>query len=279
MGKIMVIGASGTVGSELVKELRFRGQDVVRGTSHQSDLASDQIHVDLLRPNHLEKAFAGVDRLFMLSPPGFTNQHELLGPVIEAAQMSKVNKAVLMSAMGANAYSEAPLRKAEIQLEKSKLPFNIIRPNWFMQNFNTFWIEGILKSNTIFLPVGEARTSFIDARDIALVAAELLSSDRFVNRDFDLTGGESITHAEAAETISQATGKRVRFQDIAPSEMRELLLKAGLPKDYSEFLLMILDALKQGYSERRTEAVEQITGHKPRTFAQYANDYKRFWQQ
>jgi uncharacterized protein YbjT (DUF2867 family) len=87
----------------------------------------------------------------------------------------------------------APLRKAERHLEASGLAYNVIRPNWFMQNFNTFWLHGIQTAGQIFLPVGQAKGSFIDARDIAAVAAVLLTSDAFDNRDFDLTGARRWT--------------------------------------------------------------------------------------
>jgi len=176
MSTTLVIGASGTVGSELSRLLAAQGQTVRRATS-QTPAQSDQVHLDLLRGSGLAAALDGVDRAFLLSPPGHTNQHELLGPVIDAARERGLRRVVLMSAMGANADDSAPLRRAELQLERSGLPWNVIRPNWFMQNFHTFWLHGILTQGRILLPVGQAKGSFIDARDIAAVAASLLSRD------------------------------------------------------------------------------------------------------
>ncbi|HJV51292.1 MAG TPA: NAD(P)H-binding protein [Noviherbaspirillum sp.] len=276
MSRILVVGASGTVGTELVKKLRAQGHDVVRATS-QAHPQPDQVHLNLVTHEGLDQAFQGVDKAFFLCPPGHTNQHELLGPLIDQARERQLQKVVLMTAMGANAVESAPLRQAEIRLEQSGLRYNIIRPNWFMQNFNTFWLHGILDANTVFLPVGEAKVSFIDVRDIASVAAELLGTDRFDNQDFDLTGNESLSHDQAAAVIAQASGRPVRFQDITPQAMLDGLLKAGLPADYAEFLVMILGFLKQGAAERRTDAVEKITGKAPLSFAQYAHDYRAAW--
>jgi uncharacterized protein YbjT (DUF2867 family) len=168
-------------------DLAAQGERVVEVTSRPPRTAN-QVQADRVTGAGLRAAFDGADRAFLLSPPGHVNQDELLGPVIDEARARGLKKVVLMSAMGANADEAAPLRKAEKQLEASGLPYNIIRPNWFMQNFNTFWLQGIVEQATVALPVGTAKGSFIDARDIAAVARKLLTSDTFANRDFDLTG-------------------------------------------------------------------------------------------
>lgn len=122
-----------------------------------------------------------------------------------------------------------------------------------------------------------AKGSFIDARDIAAVAAELLVSDRFNGQDFDLTGAEALDHHQVAALLTQAAGKPIGYADIPPEALREGLLAAGLPADYADFLLLILSYFKAGYSERTTDAVQTITGRAPRTLAKYAADYKNAW--
>jgi uncharacterized protein YbjT (DUF2867 family) len=169
------------------------------------------------------------------------------------------------------------MRKTEVHLERSGLAFNVIRPNWFMQNFNTFWIQGILQQGRIMLPVGQAKGSFIDARDIAAVAAALLSGTAFDGQAFDLTGARAFDHDEVAAVLSRETGRPIGYQDIAPSEMHDALLAAGLPPDYTEFMLVILGYFKAGYAERTTDAVQAITGAAPRTLEQYAKDYRAAW--
>ena len=277
MTKSLVVGASGTVGKELVKLLTEGGHHVARATSKREGLAPDQVHLDLVGGTGIKEAFAGVDRAFLLSPPGYTNQHQLLAPLIEQSKAASLSKVVLMTAMGANAFEASPMRQAELALEKSGLAYNIIRPNWFMQNFNSYWLQGIRSANKISLPVGQAKTSFIDARDIAATASALLQTDEFSNRDFDLTGPESLTHGQVAGLISEATGKAITFEDSTPEALLSQLDKAGLPRDYAEFLVMILGALKQGHAERRTDAVQAITGRAPIAFAQYARDYRAAW--
>lgn len=276
MSTFLVIGASGNVGSELSRLLVQAGHRVRRATS-RAPAAPDQVQLDALSGQGLAAAFAGVDGAFLLAPPGHARQDELLKPMIDAAVAAKVGKLVLMTAMGANADERAPLRQAERHLEASGLAWNIIRPNWFMQNFHSFWLHGIQTQAAIQLPVGQAKGSFIDTRDIAAVAARLLLSHEMDNRDFDLTGAEALDHDQVAAVLSQEAGRSIRFQDITPEAMRQGLLGAGLPADYTEFMLMILGFFKAGYAERITDDVQRITGQAARRFAAYAHEHRAAW--
>lgn len=276
MSTILVVGANGTVGTELVRLLQAQGH-AVRSATSRAPSGPGQVHLNLLTHEGLSAAFDGVERAFFLAPPGHVNQDALLKPLIDEAAKRQLKKVVLMSAMGANADENGGLRKAEVHLERSGVPYNIIRPNWFMQNFNTFWLHGIQQLGKILLPVGSAKGSFIDARDIAAVAAQLLTSDRFDNRDFDLTGPQALNHDEVAAILSRETGRTIAFEDIPPEAMRTMLLDARLPRDYAEFMLVILGFFKAGYAERTTDAVQQITGHAPRRFEQYAKDHRAAW--
>lgn len=271
----LIVGASGQVGSALSRLLEDRGQRVLRATSKSP--GPGQVKLDLVSKSGLATAFEGVDAVFLMSPPGLTKQHELLIPAIDAARAAGVRKVALMTAMGANASDELPLRQAELALMRSGLVWNVIRPNWFMQNFNTFWLGGIRAQGQILLPVGQGKGSFIDSRDIAAVAAQLLSMADFDNQDFDLTGPRALDHDEAAAILSRVTGRTITFQDIPPAAMLAALTAHGMPHDYAEFLVTILGYFKAGYAERTTDAVERITGRAPRRFEDYAQEHREAW--
>jgi uncharacterized protein YbjT (DUF2867 family) len=276
MTTTLVIGANGQIGSALVPLLTAQGQTVRRATSRAAS-APLEIQVNMATREGLSDALAGADQMFLMAPPGFANQHELLIPAIDAAQAAGVRKVLMLSALGSDADDSIPLRRAEMHLERSGLAWNVIRPNWFMQNFNTFWLHGIQTDGQIFLPAGNAKGSFIDARDIAAVAAKLLSSDEFVNAAHDLTGSESLDHTQVAAILSKATGRTIGYTDIPEDAMRQGLLGAGLPADYAEFLLSILGIFKAGFADRITDTVRQITGHEPIRMEQYAQDFKAHW--
>lgn len=276
MTTTLVTGASGQIGSTLVELLAAQGQTVRRATSRAPSRPGD-VPLNLATGEGLAAALAGADQLFLMAPPGFANQHELLIPAIDAAKAAGVRKVLLLSAMGANADDSIPLRRAELHLERSGLAWNVIRPNWFMQNFHTFWLHGIQTQGQIFLPVGDAKGSFIDTRDIAAVAAKLLSSDDFVNAAHDLTGSEALDHHQVAAILSKATGRAIGYTDIPEDAMRQGLLGAGLPADYTEFLIVILGAFKAGFAERVTDGVQRIAGKAPIRFEQYAQDFRARW--
>lgn len=276
MSRILIVGASGTVGGELRRLLQARGHEVLAATS-RTPTAPDQVQLDVATRAGLEAAFERADRAFLMAPPGFARQDEVLVPLIETAQARGLEKVVLMSALGANADEATPLRRAERRLQAAALPWNVIRPNWFMQNFNTFWLHGILGQGRIALPVGQAKGSFIDARDIAAVAAELLQRSDFDGQELDLTGPEALDHDEVAAILSRETGRAIRFEDITPQQMLAGLLAAGLPRDYAEFLVLILGYFKAGYAAHTTTAVADVLGRPAGRFEQYARDYRSAW--
>ncbi|HET9205529.1 MAG TPA: NAD(P)H-binding protein [Burkholderiaceae bacterium] len=271
----LVVGANGTVGSELSRLLAARGHRVLRAGRKRT--RADDVQLDLVTGAGADHALEGVDRAFLLAPPGHVNQDELLAPLIDAARTKRLKKVVLMTAMGADASDDLPLRKAELALIGSGVTWNVIRPNWFMQNFQTFWLHGIQTQNKILLPVGAAKGSFIDARDIAATAAQLLSHGDFDQQAFDLTGPRALDHDEVAAILSRVAGRTVTYEDITPDAMRAGLLQGGVPAPYAEFMITILGYFKAGYAQRTTDAVQRITGHAPRSIEQYVQDHRQAW--
>lgn len=281
--KVFVYGGSGLVGGHLVKELQKQGHEVWIGSRKpEAQKSSPNLHWVFADSSHLTKGLEvleQVDAAYFLSPPGQTNQYEILSPWIEKAKQVGLKKLVLMTAMGVDhTPPEAPFRKTEIMLEGAGIPWNIIRPNWFMQNFHTFWIAGIKQDQKIYFPGGNAKTSFIDARDIASVASVLLTTTKNDNKAFTLTGPESIDHNEVAKHLTNVSGKNIEYVDVDPKVFEVSLVSAGLSKDYAAFLVMIAGALKEGFSAPILDTVKTLTGKDPITFAQYAKDFANAWK-
>ncbi|MFO1464844.1 MAG: hypothetical protein U1F35_00125 [Steroidobacteraceae bacterium] len=178
-------------------------------------------------------ALDGIERLFLLAPTGIIDQHAF-GAWIAGA---------------------------------------ILRPSWFMQNFHTYWGEGIRRDGVIALPAGEGRIPFIDARDIADVAVQLLLDSSTECRTLILTGPEALSHADVAGIIAACTQRDVRYRDVSDEEFRSRLIADGMPADYAELVVAMFPVVRSGRAAATTRHVEEVLGRAARSFQDYARDY------
>ncbi len=270
--KILVLGATGNVGQPLVHALLSKGENVKAASrSGKAVAGAEGVAFDYTRPETFSAAFDGVDRAYVMLPGGYVNVRELLLPVIEAAAKRKV-KVVFQSVFGVDADDSIPYRQVEIALEQSGTPFVILRPNWFADNFHTFWKPG-MDHGQIALPAGEGKSSFIDARDIADSAAAALTSGQFNQQAFNLTGPEALGYADAAKLLSAVTGKPIAYQPINDDAFINLLTGAGVPADYAAFLASIFHPVREGWTAAVTSDVTSLTGKPARSVATYAHDH------
>ena len=232
---------------------------------------AEAVVFDYTRPETFATAFAGVDRAYVMLPAGYVNQKELLLPVIQAAAERRV-KVVLQSAFGVDADDAIPYRQVEIALEKSGTPYVILRPNWFSDNFHTFWKAGIAHGQ-IALPAGEGKSSFIDVRDIAQSAAAALTTDRFDGQAYNLTGPEAIGYGQAAQLLSAVIGKPVAYTPIDDQAFITMLVGAGVSVDYAGFMAAIFYPVREGWAAAVTDHVQILTGKPPRSLETYARDH------
>lgn len=270
-GKILVLGAGGNVGTPLVRTLVAKGEKVKAASRSGKDVAgAESVVFDYADPATFAAAFEGVDRAYVMLPAGYVNAKELLLPVIEAAATRKV-KVALQSVFGVDADDSIPYRQVEIALEKSGTRYVILRPNWFLDNFHTYWKAGI-DHGTIAVPAGEGKTSFIDVRDIAESAAAALTSQAFDGKAFNLTGPQALGYAEAAKILSGVVGKPIAYQAVDDATFIGILTGADVPENYATFLSSIFYPVREGWTAAVSDAVEVLTGHAPRSPATYARD-------
>lgn len=275
---IFVIGATGTVGSEVVKLLRERGASV-RATTRDAEGAPrlDGVQwVRLMQPGDADpRMLAGAAGLFLMAPSGYADQYALLSPWIRAASLANVARIVLMTAQEVNDAERSAFRRAEVELIESGIPHTIIRPNWFMQNFHSYWGDEIRRSGTIALPAGDGKIAFIDARDIAVVAVAQLLADEITCGTFVLTGPEALDHTQAARILSSAAGRQITYRNVDPGEFgRTLITVTDMPEDYIRSILSMFTAVRTGAAAEVTNHVELLTGRPARSLAHYARDYR-----
>ncbi|HRV96460.1 MAG TPA: NAD(P)H-binding protein, partial [Anaerolineae bacterium] len=175
--KILVLGATGNVGSALVKFLVEKGEQVKAATRHPADYPPtgnvEPVALDFERPDTYASALVGVDRVFAITKTADIHADKTLNPLIDQAKAAGVAHIILMTAMGVDqAPEDVPIRRVELHLINSGVDYTILRPNWFMQNFSPgFLLPMIQQGGTFYLAADDTKTSLIDARDIAAVAA------------------------------------------------------------------------------------------------------------
>ncbi|MDZ7927590.1 MAG: SDR family oxidoreductase [Agrobacterium sp.] len=271
-GKILVIGSTGTIGTPLVKALVAKGQSVKAASrTGKAVEGAEGVRFDYADPAGFDTAFEGVDRLFLMLATGNVDAIGALTPVLDEALRRKV-KIVFLSVIGVDADDSIPYRQVELKIIASGVPHVILRPNWFADNFHTFWKAGI-DHGQIALPAGEGKSSFIDVRDIADSAAAALTSTDFDGKAFNLTGPKALGYDEAAAIISQAIGKPVGYSAVSDEVFIGILTGAGVPKDYAGFLASIFHPVREGWTAAVTGDVETLTGHAPRALETYVADH------
>lgn len=276
--KLLIIGATGTVGSSLTSALVAQGHTPLAATrrpaEHQLE-GAQPVRLDLADASTFAPALDGVTRLFILVPPGHADAKAFLDPFLKVAlNTPSIERVVTMTAQGVDFDDAIPMRQVELAVEASGKAFVHLRPSWFSQNFHTFWGYGIRAANTLALPAQDATVAFIDVRDIALSAAGALTRDDIaLNQAYELTGPEALTHAQAAAILSEATGRQIIYQSINDDAFRAQLKPSGLPDDYIELLVNLFAAVRQGAASAVNDHVERLSGQPARHLSAYAHDY------
>ncbi|MGC4116503.1 MAG: SDR family oxidoreductase [Myxococcales bacterium] len=279
-GKVLVLGATGTVGENVVQELVGKGVCVRAATrdpfKHRPVPPHlEYVRLDLQDAATFKAALEGVERLFVMTPPGHAKADQLLAPFLDAA-LPRMRRVVTMTASGVEASDEIPLRKVEKTVERSGTSWTHLRPTWFMQNFHTFWKPTLDATGKIMVPAAEAKTAFVDARDIAEVAATVLATDSELHskKVYTLTGPEALTYGQAAAILTRETGRTVGYLPVDDESFRAGLVNAGLPADYAGNMVMLFQHVRAGHAAKRTTDIHSVLAKDPRTLVDYARHYK-----
>jgi uncharacterized protein YbjT (DUF2867 family) len=285
---ILVTGATGNVGSEVINQLSKDASEIsVRAAVHTAKnaekLKSNRIEVtqiDYDVPETIRQTLKNVDKLLFV-PPESPDTIEHASNVIREAKKSEIRHIVKLSADGAGTESTVSSlrlhRQTEKIIEESGIPYTFLRPTEFMQNFVKWYGPTIRSDNAFYVPAGNLRASFVDVRDIAAVAVKALTEDGDTNRHdgktYTITGPEVLSYYQAAKIISNATGKKVNYVGVSEEEYRQEMKDSGIGDWWIDVIMEVYELYKGGTQEHISPAVEEVTGRKPITFAQFAKDY------
>ncbi|MDQ2079380.1 NAD(P)H-binding protein [Xanthobacteraceae bacterium Astr-EGSB] len=283
--RILVVGATGTVGRPLVAELVKGGMAVRAATRDPARArgvlpeAAEIVPFDLERTDTFDDALHDVDRVFLMARPGDEHADHLAFPLIEAMERHGVRHVVDLSALGAEARPSFALRKVEQRIEASPMTFTHLRPNFFMQLFTGGSLLAAVRASAIRVPAALAKVSWIDARDVAAVAAAVLVSDlSYAGKAYTLTGSQALDHAELAAVIEQVSGRTVRYEAIGEEEARRVLSGAGFPAPWVERLIGFYRLVRDEAAAPVSSAVQDLLGRPARTFSAFACEHAAMWR-
>jgi uncharacterized protein YbjT (DUF2867 family) len=281
--RILVTGAAGNIGAEIVKRLQARKADfaVMTHASGGAPAGAGETQGDFLDPASLRRAFEGVDTLFLLFPL-VTEMPRMAANAVAAAKAAGVRHIVRSSGAGADAASPVAIAKVHGEIDalirNSGIPFTLLLPTSFMQNLVNFYGAAI-RDGALYAPRGDGATAVIDVRDIADVAVEVLTHPAaHAGQSYTLTGPDNLTDAQMVSAIARQIGRDVRYVDVPETAAVDSLTRMGSPPQVIEWLMSLNHVIKQGWAAGVSPVVETITGRPPRNLADFVRENAAAWK-
>ena len=279
---ILITGATGTIGSELAKQLSEKGipfRAMIRSAARAESLASlkgaELITGDFNDPVSIRKALEGIDRVFLLtnSTPQAEAQQMLFAELVKE---SGVGHIVKLSQLAAELNSPVRFLRYHAAVEQKirslGMDFTFLRPNLFMQGLLAFR-DPIIHQGKFFAAIGDAAISLVDIRDIASVAASALTESGHAGKTYDITGPETLTHDQIAQVFSEVLGRQIRFIEVSPDDMRQAILGAGFPEWQADGLIEDYAHYARGEAAAVSTVVKDITGKQARDLKNFIRDH------
>src|SRR5919199_549243 len=235
---ILITGATGTVGSEVVKQLVSSSPDMT-------------VYSNLVK--EIRKYDSSINHIVKLSSMAADDDEE----IGLATTIGRIH------------------REEEKIIEESGIPFTLLRPPAFMQNFITQFGYTIRTRNAFYVPAGDAKLSFIDARDVSAVAVKALTGDsqQHMGKAYAITAQEAISYGQAAEILSNEVGRRISYIDIPEEDAQKGMKNNGMDDWLVDAIMEFYSIIKSGHASKTTNVFEEVMGRKPITFSQFARDY------
>ncbi len=285
-GLILVTGATGNVGSAVVAELLHTGRRVraavpareVEAARRRWERDVEVVNFDFEEPITFAAAFKGVEGVFLMRPPHISDVKRVMGPAIGHAAEHGTPHMVVLSVLGAGNNPLVPHQAMEKFVRRSGLPYTLLRPSFFMQNLSTQYREDIGRLGEIHVPAGRGRTSFIDVRDIAAVAARVMGRAEHFGRAYTLTGGEALDYFQVARVFTELLGRPVRYANPSPRQFRARLRAQGTAEEFIRVLRVIYFTARIGLAARVTPDTERLLGRPPISLESFVRDHAGAWQ-
>lgn len=279
---ILIVGASGNVCIEVIKLLSEKDTNLriaCRNPEKAQKMKIPHAEItafDYLQAESFQNLFEGIDNWLLVSPPAHLHLQHQVGKMVELAKKAGVKNVVNVSTLGIQDDNH-PMRQIEQYIEDSGLHYTFLRPNTYMQHFNTYFRQSIVEEDAIKLPAGEARTSFLDLRDVSEAAEIELMKNQLENKTYQLTGNEALNLYDVAELFSEELGRKIEYKEVNEDEYRVMLKVDGWYDVSIDAAIDLCHFVRQGWNALITSGVVNILGRDPNTFRNYIRDYAEHW--
>ncbi|MET9762199.1 NAD(P)H-binding protein [Streptomyces sp. NPDC006372] len=262
---ILVTGATGKTGRRVMQQLTDRGV-AARAASR-----SGEVRFDWADRTSWESALHGVDGMYLVAPDlGSPQAADDITAFARQAAATGVRRAVLVSFPDTGAPGLEHAVAAEQSLGEAGLESTVLRLRWFSQNFSEDFLHDAVLSGDVRLPAGAGTEAFVDAEDIAAVAAITLTETGHAGETYELSGPQAMSFADAVAHIADATGRDIRYTPLTPEEYAAEQRAHGVPEQWVQLTVDLYAQVRAGALASVTDDVAKVLGRPPRTFAQYA---------
>ncbi len=285
MTKVLITGATGNVGTEVIKSLQNIDHqlDIYAGVRNSKEdrikLSNYKVNFSLFDFTDVKTyktALDGCEILFLVRPPQISEVEKYFKPIIDTCKKSRVKHIVFLSVQGVEKSKIIPHHKIEKLLVDSKIPYTFLRPAYFMQNFTTTLHNDLVNKKRIYLPAGNAKFTLVDVRDIGTASATILTNiSEHINKSYELTCKEKLTFLEMATILSDILGTDIQY--ISPNLISFFLTKRKEKTPTMFILVMIMLHYFPRFQKgpQTSDWLEKITNRQPITFEQFIDDYKK----
>ena len=281
--RVVVTGATGTVGSHVLRQLLERGHEPVAAVRHPEtrDLpeGAGRVAYDATEPATFAPTVAGAEGLFLMLPPGSGAD---LPAVVDAAEAAGVRRIAFLSVQGAARNPLLPHRAVEKRLEEGAGGALLLRASYFMQNLSEVHAPDV-RRGLIAVPAGRGKTSFVDARDVAEVAAAWLAGEAPLPQTgaataVELTGPQALDYFEVADVLTDVLGRRVVYTRPGAVEFFRRERDKGTEASFAGVMTALYTSARLGFAARLADGVERALGRPPRSLRQFAQDHHEVWE-